>query len=81
MYTYVYTMRNNKFFFFFHFKFEMCSKHWWLHVRVRVVTGPPWPGKTKSLLYIKFKNFMIFFTLKKMCDHPKFFFRSNIIQL
>ena len=26
----------------------------------------------KSLLYIKFKNFIIFLTLKKMCDHPKF---------
>ena len=31
------------------------------------------PGlEKKSLLYIKFKNFIIFLTLKKMCDHPKF---------
>ena len=29
--------------------------------------------KKKVIIIYKFKNFMIFFILKKMCDHPKFF--------
>ena len=52
----------------------MCvdSDHWRLHVRVRVVTGPPWPGK-KTIIIYKIKKIYDFLTLKKKCDYPKFF--------
>ena len=50
-----------------------------LHVRAKVVTGPPWLGKKKSLLFIKFKNFMIFLLLKKYVTTLNFF-RLNIIK-
>ena len=54
---------------------------WRLHVRARVVTGPPWPEeKKKSLLYIKFKNFIIILPLEK-CVTTLNFFKSNIIKL
>jgi len=41
--------------------------------------SPPWLGK-KSFLFIKFKNFMIFFTLKKKCVTTLNYFRPNIIK-
>ena len=50
-----------------------------LHVRAKVVTGPPWLGKKKSLLFIKFKNFMIFLLLKKYVTTLNIF-RLNIIK-
>ena len=34
----------------------------------------------KQLLCINFKNLCFFFSLKKLCDHPKLSFRLNIIK-
>ena len=46
---------------------ECCPQQGRLYIEFRVVTGL---GKKKQLLGI---NFNIFLSLKKLCDHPKFF--------
>ena len=54
-----------------HFESGCVSKALWivhkpgrLYIEGKVVTGPPWPRK-QLLLYVNFKNVMIFLPLKK----------------